>query len=277
MFNLKKTSAFLLAAFCAAGFVACEEDGDYTIPRSEVEEIVPRSEVVEQTDIDLGGDNPNAIAMGGTFTLTALAPESVNRVEFYNDGVQIGEDDTAPFTIELAPFASYNILAKGFTDGVESGQDEASINIGLARYPVSSGTLTGDGNEVFNSDGPEGENYPADRKYAAMINVGGPLADASGVNVPVNIPEAGEYMVSMGLASGWADEESFVRFYFDDDEANVQRSPAVPADGWLAFADYELPEPFTLTAGEHVAKMRFGGPWVHTYYIDIYPAEEGGE
>lgn len=154
---------------------------------------------------------------------------------------------------------------------------QATINIGIARYPVRSGTLTGDGNEVFNADGPEGDGYPEDRKYAAFINIGGEPDKSSGIDIPVTIPEAGDYMVSMGLASGWDAEETFARFYFYDDVAGVQRTAEIPPTAWISIDDYELPEPYTLTAGEHVAKLRFGAPFAHYYYLDIYPAEEGGE
>lgn len=68
----------------------------------------------------------------------------------------------------------------------------------------------------------------------------------------------------------WADAESFMRFYFNADVENNQRSPEVPPTGWVDFNNYMLDKPFELAAGDHMAKIRFGGPFVHPYYVDLF-------
>jgi hypothetical protein len=215
---------------------------------------------------------------GGTAVLTASVENPVSRVVFFEGENELGEATEAPYTWEyeigeeVEPYTNFPVTARVYgEDNNELESAELTIRVG-ERLPVSSGTLTGNGDEVFNEDGPTGGAYPSDGKYAAMINWdgGGDIEAASGINIPVTIPEEGNYMVSMGLASGWDQADSFMRIYFNDEVDNVQRSPEVPPTGWIDFNDYLLDEPFELPAGEQMAKVRYGGDWVHTYYIDLF-------
>lgn len=227
----------------------------------------------------LTADNPFLIS-GFTepVTLTAEVDEPVGRVVFFEGEEELGEVTAAPYTWEyeigedVEAYTNYTITARVYDDNdneVESA--DLTIRVG-ERFAISGGELTGDGNEGWNEDGPRTPPFPEDGIYPGNLNWdgGGNLEAASGVNLPVTVPEEGEYLVSLGLASGWADDESFMRFYFDDDVDNSQRSPEVPPTGWIDFNDYPLAEPFELSAGEHTAKVRFGGPFVHPYYVDLF-------
>lgn len=212
-----------------------------------------------------------------TVALTAEVEEPVSRVVFYEGDEELGEATTAPYTLDYeveegAVYTNYTITARVYDDEdneIESA--DLTIRVG-ERFPISNGTLTGDGNEGWNDDGPTEGAFPSDGVYPGNLNWNGDgdLEAASGVNLPVTVPEDDEYMVSLGLASGWDEAESFMYLYFNDDVENAQRSPEVPPTGWIDFNDYPLEEPFELSAGEHIAKVRFGGPFVHPYYVDLF-------
>ena len=289
MFNIIKKGRLLAVAMIAASIVACEKEDDFTIPENNVEVIVPREEIIVVSEITLSTANPYILeGITTPVTLTAAAPANVSKVEFYNGETLLGEDNAAPFTYELdvsgtTAFNNMVITAVGFSQGVEAGEDQLEISIGK-RFAISGGTLTGvietnpddPAVERWNTDGPTTPPFPSDGRYPGFLNWdgGGNLEAASGVNLPVSVPETGEYVAALGMASGWGDAESFMRLYFDDNVDNAQRSEAVPPNGWISFDTYFMPEPYTLTEGEHMAKIRFGGPYVHPYYLDLYKAVE---
>lgn len=215
---------------------------------------------------------------GETVVLTADVEEPVSRVAFFEGEEELGEATAAPYTLEyeigddVEAYTNYTLTARVYgEDGNEIESADVTVRVG-ERFAISGGELTGDGNEGWNEDGPRTEPFPSDGTYAGNLNWdgGGDLEAASGVNLPVTVPEDGEYVVSLGLASGWGEDESYMRFYFDDNVDSNQRSPEVPPTGWIDFNDYLLDEPFELSAGEHTAKVRFGGPFVHLYYVDLF-------
>lgn len=221
----------------------------------------------------------------GSVELTAVltgedeALANVSKVVFMEGSTVLGEVSIDPFIYEfnvgadVAPYTNYQITAFAYDGEGNLIMDTEPVTIRVGeRIPVSGGTLTGNGAEGWNPDGPTEPPFPADGRYPGNLNFdgAGDIEVASGVNVPLTIPETGSYMVAMGLASGWADAESFMRLYFDDNVESAQRSPEVPPTGWVDFHTYLINNPFQLTEGEHTAKVRFGGPFVHPYYLDIY-------
>lgn len=222
---------------------------------------------------------------GGTVELTAqLSGEeedlaTVSKVVFFENGEVLGEVSVAPYVYEFTvgddvdPYTNFEITAIAFDqeDKMIMDSDPLAIRVG-ERIPVGTGTLTGDGNEIWAGDGPTEPPFPDDGRYPGMLNYngGGDLATASGVDLLVELPESGRYLVAMGLASGWADEESFMWLYFDDEIDKAQRSPEVASTGWVDFNTYLIRNPFELEAGVNVANIRFGGPFVHPYYLDFY-------
>ena len=289
MFNLINKGRLLAIAMIAVGIVACEKDDVYTIPESNVEVVVPREEIIVVSEITLSTANPYVLeGITTPVTVTAAAPANVSKVAFYNGETLLGEDNAAPFTQEVdvsgtTAFNNMVITAVGFSQGVEAGEADLVLSIGK-RFRISGGTLTGviatnpndPAVERWNTDGPTTPPFPSDGRYPGFLNWdgGGNLEVASGVNLPVAVPETGEYIAALGMASGWAGAESFLNLYFDDKVGNVQRSEAVPPNGWISFDTYFMPEPYTLAEGEHMAKIRFGGPYVHPYYLDLYKAVE---
>lgn len=236
-------------------------------------------EVPVEPNLVFTADNAFIISgFGEEVVLTAAVDEPVSRVVFFEGDTELGEVTNAPFTWSyevgdaVAAYTNLVLTARVYDDeGIELESADLTIRVG-ERIPVSEGTLTGTGEEVWNTDGPTEPPFPSDGIYAGFLNFdgNGDLEAASGVNVPVTVPEAGQYLVSLGLASGWADAESFMRFYFNEGVENNQRTPEVPPTGWIDFNNYMLDEPFELTAGEHMAKIRFGGPFVHPYYVDLF-------
>lgn len=226
----------------------------------------------------LGGSDQTVIL---TATVTGENEElaEVGKVVFMEGSTVVKEVTEAPFTYELAvastvaPYTNFPITALLYKKDGSLIMDSEVVTVRVGeRIPVSRGTLTGNGEERWNFDGPTEPPFPADGQYAGFLNFDGAgnLEIASGVNLPVSIPETGEYLALLGLASGWDLNESFMWLYFDDQKAAAQRSAEVPPTGWVDFHDYVLEIPYQLEAGEHTAKIRFGGPFVHPYYLDIY-------
>lgn len=222
---------------------------------------------------------------GGTVQLTAdlsggaadLA--TIEKVVFYQGENVIGEDDSKPYTVQFTvgddveSYTNFPITAVAYNTAGEMVIDSDVLKIRVGeRIPISGGTLTGDGNERWNTDGPKAPPFPADGKYPGFLNFNGAgnLEAASGVNLPVTVPEAGRYIAALGMASGWADAESFMFLYFGDKVSSAQRTPAVPPTGWVDFNTYFIKNPFQLEEGQNMAKIRFGGPFVHPYYLDLY-------
>jgi hypothetical protein len=204
---------------------------------------------------------------------------TVSKVVFMEGSTVLSEATIAPYVHEftvgadVAPYTNYEITALAYDadGGLIMDTEVLKVRVG-ERIPISRGTLTGVGAEVWNTDGPKEPPFPADGVYAGFLNFDGAgnLDAASGANIPVTVPETGRYLAALGLASGWADAESFMWLFFNNNVNAAQRSPEVPPNGWIAFEDYHLANPFQLEAGEQVAKVRFGGPYVHPYYLDLY-------
>lgn len=236
-------------------------------------------EVPVEPNLSFTADNAYLLSgFGGTVELTAAVEDAVSKVVFFEGETELGEVTEAPYTwsyevgSDVVPYTNFIITARVYgEDGGELESADLTIRVG-ERVPVSGGTLTGNGDEFFAEDGPTEPPFPSDGKYAAFLNFdgAGDLEVASGVNVPVTVPEDGRYLASLGLASGWADDESFMYLYFDDNMDGSQRSPEVAPTGWIDFHNYLLANPFELTAGEHIAKIRFGAPFVHPYYVDLF-------
>ena len=230
---------------------------------------------------------------GESILLTAdVEGANVTRVVFMQGETQLAELTEGPFTHQFevgddaAAYTNFTIMAKAYDAEDNMVESEAVVIRVGERFAIGGGTLTGrietdpehQDVERWNTIDPVANPelvtppFPEDGRYPGFLNWDGDgnLEAASGVNLPVSVPEAGQYLVGLGLASGWEPDESFVRFYFDDNVDNAQRSPEVPATGWEAFEDYLIENPFELTAGEHVAKVRFGGPFVHPYYVDLF-------
>lgn len=239
-------------------------------------------EVPVEPNLVFSADHPFVVSgFGQTVILNAAVDEAVSRVVFYEGEEVLGEATAVPYTFdyeigpEVEAYTNITVTARVFgTEGDELESADLTIRVG-ERIPISGGTLTGNGDELWNDDGPTQPPFPSDGIYAGFLNWdgGGNLEAASGVNLPVTVPEDGQYLASLGLASGWADAESFMYLYFNDEVDDAQRSPEVPPTGWIDFNDYSLEEPYELTAGEHMAKIRFGGPFVHPYYVDLFKYE----
>lgn len=78
-------------------------------------------------------------AAPGTFTLTATAADAdgaITKVEFFRDGVLLGEDTTPPYSFDVSglPIGSYNFLARA-TDNSSSATDSAPVTISVANFP----------------------------------------------------------------------------------------------------------------------------------------------
>lgn len=247
-----------------------------------------RFDLTETADVivALSADDPFVLSgFEQTVVLTAaLTGEEedlagVSKVVFKEGSTVLSEVTIAPYVYEytvgeaVAPYTNYEITALAYDGDGNLIMDSEVVKIRVGeRIPISSGTLTGDGNEVWNTDGPTEPPFPADGIYGGFMNFDGAgnLDAASGANIPVTVPETGRYLAALGLASGWADAESFMWLFFDDQVDAAQRSAEVPPTGWIDFNDYLLANPFQLEAGEHTAKIRFGGPFVHPYYLDLY-------
>lgn len=275
MFNFIKTSRYLMVAIVAAGVISCEEDDDFAIPQSNVEEIIPREEKIVVTDIVLTASNQYILEGNAeTVAIEALAPEAVTKVAFYRGDELLGEDSEKPFTTQveisdaLTAFENVEITARGFAGDVRSGDNTIFIYIG-EKIEAEAGVLVGDGNEVWN------ENPNDDGLHAGMINFdgGGDLEKASGINIPLKLEQAGNYKILLALASGWGDGRSaFV--YLNDDVEGAQEVVAEVVDPtWVAFKSYEAADPFTLTEGDHMIKYRKGQTYVHVDYLELYKVE----
>lgn len=203
----------------------------------------------------------------------------VSKVVFMEGSTVLSEVTIAPYTHEfevgasVEPYTNFEITALAYDGDGNLIMDSEVVKIRVGeRIPISGGTLTGDGNEVWNTDAPTEPPFPSDGIYAGFLNFdgAGDLNAASGADLPVTIPETGQYLAALGLASGWADAESFMWLFFNDQVDEAQRSAEVPPTGWIDFHDYLLANPFQLEAGVQTAKIRFGGPYVHPYYLDLY-------
>ena len=268
----------------AAGDVTSAEDMMFTFEDADTGEM----------SVALTADDAFVIGgFGESILLTAnVEGGNVARVVFMQGETQLAELTEGPFTHQFevgddaAAYTNYTIMARAFDAEDNMVESEAVVIRVGERFAIGGGTLTGrietdpehQDVERWNTIDPVANPelvtppFPEDGRYPGFLNWDGDgnLEAASGVNLPVSVPEAGQYLVGLGLASGWEPDESFVRFYFDDNVDNAQRSPAVPPTGWEAFEDYLIENPYELTAGEHVAKVRFGGPFVHPYYVDLF-------
>lgn len=241
----------------------------------------------ELTAVALTADDPYIISgFGQNVVLTASTEGTASRVVFFEGDTELGEASEAPFTFDfqvgddVAAYTNINIIARAFDAEDNEVESEAVVIRVGERFAISGGELTGrietdpEHPEVerWNEDGPTEGAFPDDGMYPGFLNWDGDgdIEAASGVNLPVTVPEDGNYLVSMGMASGWEEDESFMRLYFNEDTDNVQRSPEVPNTGWIDFNDYLLDEPYELTAGEQMAKVRYGGNFVHPYYVDLF-------
>ena len=222
---------------------------------------------------------------GGTVELTAVltgeedALGDVGKVVFMEGSTVLGEVTVAPYTHEFVvgedvdQFTNFEITALAYDSEGNLIMDTEPFTIRVGeRVAIGGGTLTGDDNEVWNTFDHENPAFPADGRYPGNINFdgAGDITAASGVDLPIRVPEDGRYLAALGMASGWADAESYMRLYFDDNVTAAQRTPEVPATGWVDFHTYLVNSPFQLTEGEHTARIRFGGPFVHVFYLDIY-------
>ena len=247
-----------------------------------------------EMSVALTADDAYVISgFGESILLTAdVEGGNVARVVFMQGETQLAELTEGPFTHQFevgddaAAYTNYTIMARAYDAEDNMVESEAVVIRVGERFAIGAGTLTGVIETDPNNEFVERWNiidpavspelvtppFPEDGRYPGYLNWSGDgdLEAASGVNLPVSVPEAGQYLVSLGLASGFADEESFMMFYFDENVDNAQRTPEVPPTGWEAFEDYLIENPYELTAGEHVAKVRFGGPFVHPYYVDLY-------
>jgi hypothetical protein len=245
----------------------------------------------ELTGVALTADDAYIISgFGRNVVLTANTQGDAARVVFFQGDNELGEATEAPFTMDfevgddVAAYTNFNIIARAFDAEDNVVESEAVMLRVGERFAIGGGELTGriefdpEHPEVerWNDNGPTEGAFPDDGRYPGFLNWDGDgdIEAASGVNLPVTVPEDGHYLVSLGMASGWEDDESFMRFYFNDDVDNVQRSPEVPNTGWVDFNDYLLDEPYELTADTHTAKVRFGGPYVHPYYVDLFKFDE---
>lgn len=249
--NKIKLSHLAFFVCFAAATVACKDD-DETLPGD-----------TTAPTVTIAVDRAFLLA-NETATITAQAQDEANgsgieRVEFFNGSTKLGEDTSSPYTYTFTAGEAYTnaditAMAIDKNDNTSQASDAVTIRVG-ERIEAESGTLVkAEGSTAFWAERADGN------QHYAFVN-----EQESGADIPVTVPEAGNYIIALVAATGWADPVT-ARFTVNGGEF---QEVSVPRTDWEVFGVYPG-TPVTLTAGENMVSVRQGAFFHHLDAIEVY-------
>jgi chitinase len=198
------------------------------------------------------------IVSGGTAAITATAEDNeplgsgVAKVEFYNGTQLLATDSSAPYTYTFTGGADYTkttITAKAFDRAKNASEPANAVTVSVGKIiEAETGVLVkAPGSGAFWITRADGN------KHYGLVN-----EDESGADIPVNITEAGNYVIALVAATGWADPVT-VRFAANN---GAFQQVSIPRTDWEIFGTYQGATAVALTAGLNTIKVR-KGQWYH--------------
>jgi hypothetical protein len=253
MYKIKLSHLACIVCFAAAT-VACKDD-DNGLPADTTAPTISNIEV----------DDAYLLA-NETATITVQAQDETNgsgiaRVEFYNGSTKIGEDTSSPYTYTWTAGAAYTnatITAMAIDNSGNTSQasDAVTIRVG-ERIEAESGELVlAEGSEAYWQTRDDGN------QHYEFVN-----EQETGADIPVTVPEAGNYIIALVAATGWTENPVTARVSANGGEF---QAVSIPVTGWVDFRVYPAATPVALTAGENMISVRQGDWFHHLDAIEVY-------